>query len=105
MGAERPGPFGTRRPAPPGSGGTREHLHHALTAGAAATAERRTSGLAGEAAERYAEQWIVSIDNVTALAHTVQAQVRDGALDAARQLLPAERPYPAGDALLNHLRG
>ncbi|MER8100971.1 DUF4291 domain-containing protein [Kitasatospora sp. NPDC094016] len=62
-------------------------------------------GLAGEAAERYAEQWIVSIDDVTALAHTIQAQVRDGALEAARQLLPAERPYPAGDALLNHLRG
>ncbi|MFD7596569.1 DUF4291 family protein, partial [Kitasatospora sp. NPDC059812] len=51
-------------------------------------------GLAGEAAERYAEQWIVSIDDVTALAHTIQAQVRDGALEAARQLLPAERPYP-----------
>ncbi|MFJ2811384.1 MULTISPECIES: DUF4291 domain-containing protein [unclassified Kitasatospora] len=62
-------------------------------------------GLAGEAAERYAEQWIVSIDDVTALAHTVQAQVRDGALDAARQLLPVERPYPADDALLNHLCG
>ncbi|MFD4398882.1 DUF4291 family protein [Kitasatospora sp. NPDC058478] len=62
-------------------------------------------GLAGEAAERYAEQWIVSIDDVTALAHTIQAQVRDGALEAARQLLPAERPYPVDDALLNHLRG
>ncbi|MFD4532132.1 DUF4291 domain-containing protein [Kitasatospora sp. NPDC058397] len=62
-------------------------------------------GLAGEAAERYAEQWIVSIDDVTALAHTIQAQVRDGALEAARQLLPAERPYPMDDALLNHLRG
>ncbi|WP_331745163.1 hypothetical protein [Kitasatospora sp. NBC_01300] len=44
-------------------------------------------------------------DDVTALAHAVQAQVREGALEAARQLLPAERPYPAGDELLNHLRG
>jgi len=62
-------------------------------------------GLAGEAAERYADKWIVSISDVTALAHAIHAHVRDGALDAARQLLPAERPYPAGDTLLAHLRG
>ncbi|MFI8084537.1 DUF4291 domain-containing protein [Kitasatospora sp. NPDC086009] len=61
-------------------------------------------GLAGEAAERYAEEWIVSIRDVTALAQAIHAHVRDGALDAARQLLPAERPYPAGDVLTAHLR-
>ncbi|MFJ8478375.1 DUF4291 domain-containing protein [Kitasatospora sp. NPDC094011] len=60
-------------------------------------------GLAGEAAERYADDWIVSIDDVTALAHTIHAHVRDGDLDAARRLLPAERPYPSGDTLLTHL--
>ncbi|MEV4993952.1 DUF4291 domain-containing protein [Streptomyces niveus] len=57
-------------------------------------------GLTGEAAERYAEEWIVSINDVTALAHAIHAQVKDGALDAARQLLPAELPYPSGDTLL-----
>ncbi|MFD5467774.1 DUF4291 domain-containing protein [Kitasatospora sp. NPDC127059] len=62
-------------------------------------------GLAGEAAERYAEEWIVSISDVTTLAHTIHAHVRDGALDAAHQLLPVERPYPASDRLLAHLRG
>ncbi|MEU9073853.1 DUF4291 domain-containing protein [Kitasatospora sp. NPDC004745] len=62
-------------------------------------------GLAGEAAERYADEWIVSISDVTTLAHTIRAHVRDGALDAARRLLPAESPYPAGDGLLAHLRG
>jgi len=61
-------------------------------------------GLAGEAAERYAENWIVSVNDVTALAHAVRARVADGALDAARRLLPAERPYPASDTLLAHLR-
>ncbi|MEV8350200.1 DUF4291 domain-containing protein [Streptomyces niveus] len=61
-------------------------------------------GLTGEAAERYAEEWIVSINDVTALAHAIHAQVKDGALDAARQLLPAELPYPSGDTLLAHLR-
>ncbi|MFC9327314.1 DUF4291 domain-containing protein [Kitasatospora sp. NPDC057015] len=62
-------------------------------------------GLAGEAAERYADEWVVSISDVTTLAHEVHAHVRDGALDAAQQLLPAERPYPASDTLLAHLRG
>ncbi|MEV4999455.1 DUF4291 family protein, partial [Streptomyces niveus] len=52
----------------------------------------------------YAEEWIVSINDVTALAHAIHAQVKDGALDAARQLLPAELPYPSGDTLLAHLR-
>ncbi|MFE3115064.1 DUF4291 family protein, partial [Streptomyces niveus] len=61
-------------------------------------------GLTGEAAERYAEEWIVSINDVTALAHAIHAQVKGGALDAARQLLPAELPYPSGDTLLPHLR-
>ncbi|UWE10832.1 DUF4291 domain-containing protein [Actinacidiphila bryophytorum] len=61
-------------------------------------------GLTGEAAHRYAEEWIVSISDATPLAHTIHAHVREGALDAARRLLPAERPYPAGDDLLAHLR-
>ncbi|MFC1406325.1 MULTISPECIES: DUF4291 domain-containing protein [Streptacidiphilus] len=62
-------------------------------------------GLAGEATERYAQDWIVSISDITALTHTIHAHVRDGALDAARQLLPAERPYPVSDTLLAQLRG
>ncbi|MFE5840537.1 DUF4291 domain-containing protein [Streptomyces niveus] len=61
-------------------------------------------GLTGEAAERYADEWIVSINDVTALAQAIHAQVKEGALDAARQLLPAELPYPSGDTLLAHLR-
>lgn len=61
-------------------------------------------GLAGEAARRYADDWIVSITDVTELAHTVHAHVRNGELDAARRLLPAERPYPSADTLLAHLR-
>ncbi|MET8545067.1 DUF4291 domain-containing protein [Kitasatospora sp. NPDC004799] len=60
-------------------------------------------GLAGEAAARYADEWIVSITDVTALAHAIHAHVRNGGLDAARQLLPAERPYPSGDTLLAQL--
>ncbi|MFD8996200.1 DUF4291 domain-containing protein [Streptomyces abikoensis] len=51
-------------------------------------------GLAGEAARRYADEWVVSITDVTPLAHAIHAHVRDGDLDAARQLLPRESPYP-----------
>ncbi|GLX54152.1 hypothetical protein Shyhy01_71010 [Streptomyces hygroscopicus subsp. hygroscopicus] len=60
-------------------------------------------GLAGEAARRYADEWTVSITDVTSLAHTVHARVRDGDLEAARQLLPLERPYPVREGLLAHL--
>ncbi|MEU3370368.1 DUF4291 domain-containing protein [Streptomyces sp. NPDC006660] len=62
-------------------------------------------GLAGEASGRYAEDWIVSIRDVTTLARTIHAHVREGALDAAQRLLPAESPYPASDRLTAHLRG
>lgn len=51
-------------------------------------------GLAGEAARRYADEWVVAITDVTPLVHAIRAHVRDGDLDAARQLLPHERPYP-----------
>ncbi|MFB8352450.1 DUF4291 domain-containing protein [Streptomyces niveus] len=51
-------------------------------------------GLTGEAAQRYADEWTVSITDVTTLAHTIHAHVRDGDLASARRLLPAEHPYP-----------
>ncbi|WP_329403879.1 DUF4291 domain-containing protein [Streptomyces melanogenes] len=57
-------------------------------------------GLSGEAAHRYADEWIASITDVTPLARTIHAHVRDGDLDTARQLLPDERPYPVDERLL-----
>ncbi|MCH0556204.1 DUF4291 domain-containing protein [Streptomyces sp. MUM 16J] len=60
-------------------------------------------GLAGEAARLYADEWIVSIVDITPLAHTVHARVRDGDLDTARKLLPHERLYPVSDGILAHL--
>ncbi|MGW6458781.1 DUF4291 domain-containing protein [Streptomyces sp. NPDC055078] len=61
-------------------------------------------GLRGEAARRYADEWTVSITDITATAHTIRDRVRDGDLDAARQLLPPERPCAVPDGLLAHLR-
>ncbi|GGU42055.1 DUF4291 domain-containing protein [Streptomyces lavendofoliae] len=60
-------------------------------------------GLAGEASARYADEWTVSIRDVTPLAREAHALVREGDLGAAARLLPEERPYPAGTDLLGHL--
>ncbi|RSM90827.1 DUF4291 domain-containing protein [Kibdelosporangium aridum] len=61
-------------------------------------------GLAGEAARRFADEWIVSIADVTPLAQKIHGLVREGELDAAKGLLPREQPYPVADEVLGHLR-
>jgi hypothetical protein len=61
-------------------------------------------GLAGEAATRYADEWIVGIQDVTRLAQQVHALVRSGELDRAAELLPTERPYPLPEDVLAPLR-
>ncbi len=62
-------------------------------------------GLAGEAARLYADEWTVSITDVTSSAHRIHALVRSGDLQGAERLLPEERPYPAGEELLGQLTG
>ncbi|QIJ61478.1 DUF4291 domain-containing protein [Streptomyces sp. JB150] len=61
-------------------------------------------GLAGEAAARYADEWIVGIEDVTPLATEIHGLVRAGKPDRAARLLPVERPYPLDDEVLAHLR-
>ncbi|WP_329215000.1 DUF4291 domain-containing protein [Streptomyces sp. NBC_01485] len=61
-------------------------------------------GLTGEATVRYADEWIVGIEDVTPLAREVHARVRAGELDRAAALLPEERPYPVAEEALRHLR-
>lgn len=61
-------------------------------------------GLAGEATARYADEWIVGIEDVTPLATEIHARVRAGEPERAAELLPQERPYPLEDAVLAHLR-
>ncbi|MEU6237310.1 DUF4291 domain-containing protein [Kitasatospora sp. NPDC047058] len=61
-------------------------------------------GLAGEAAHRYADEWIRAVTDVTPRVREIRALVRDRDLAAAGRLLPTETTYPAGDALLAHLR-
>ncbi|WP_369198358.1 DUF4291 domain-containing protein [Streptomyces djakartensis] len=61
-------------------------------------------GLAGEAAARYADEWIVGIEDITPLATEMHAHVKAGELDAAARLLPEERPFEVDEEVLAPLR-
>ncbi len=50
-------------------------------------------GLSKDAVARYVHQWIRRIDDLTPLAHRIAALVSAGDIDAAKALLPMERPY------------
>ena len=51
-------------------------------------------GLGGEAVPRYVSEWIVSLRDVTPLAHTIEALVAAKKWDEAQAKLPIEKPYP-----------
>lgn len=57
-------------------------------------------GLSGEAVDRYLDQWITKITDITPFAERVHRQVSDGRLDAAREELPVERIYPVPAPIL-----
>ena len=61
-------------------------------------------GLAGEASTRYADEWILSITDVTPAVHRIHDLARRGEAEAAAALLPVEHPDPEGPGLLDHLR-
>ena len=50
-------------------------------------------GLGPRASEKYVNDWITAIDDVTDLAHRVHQLVDEGKTDEAQVLLPVERPY------------
>jgi len=50
-------------------------------------------GLSGEAVKRYVTAWIVHIEEVTELAHSIFELVKAGKLDEAQKCLPKEIPY------------
>lgn len=51
-------------------------------------------GLCGEAVDRYLDEWIVAVTDVTDVARRVGELVARGSEDEATRLLPVERPYP-----------
>ncbi|MEU3983949.1 DUF4291 domain-containing protein [Streptomyces sp. NPDC026672] len=60
-------------------------------------------GLSGEAVDRYVDDWITAVRDVTPLAHEVHAAVSAGDIETARGLLPVERPYPLTDDLVGRI--
>jgi hypothetical protein len=52
-------------------------------------------GLSGPAVEKYVGDWIVGIQDVTSLAHSVHGLVESGDESTAAKLLPREVHYPA----------
>lgn len=59
-------------------------------------------GLSGEAVDRYVDDWIVDLRDVTPTARAVRARLVAGDRDGAYSLLPDERPYPLPPALADH---
>ena len=55
-------------------------------------------GLSGEAVNRYVDEWITAIRDMTPLAHEIQ-EAAPADPGRARTLLPAERPYPLSATL------
>lgn len=53
-------------------------------------------GLSGPDSRAYADEWTVSIRDVTPLVREIHGLLRRGEAGAARALLPVETPYPAG---------
>lgn len=58
-------------------------------------------GLSGDAARRYADEWTVSITDVTPLVHRIHSLVQAGDETGAAALLPGEQPYPVHGGLLS----
>lgn len=60
-------------------------------------------GLRGEAVERYVEDWISGIADVTPLMHKIAGLIRADRLDAAAALLPVETAYPLPEDLATRI--
>jgi len=57
-------------------------------------------GLSGPAVDRYVDEWITGITDITDISRSLATCVARGDLDAARRQLPNERPYPLPAALV-----
>ena len=51
-------------------------------------------GLSRHIVERYVDEWIVGIDDMTPRVRKMASMIAEGDVDKAKVLLPKERPYP-----------
>jgi hypothetical protein len=60
-------------------------------------------GIGGAAVDRYCDQWILGIEDVTGLARRCRAALAEHGPEAAAALLPPERPYPVPAEVAAHI--
>ncbi|WIX82106.1 DUF4291 domain-containing protein [Amycolatopsis carbonis] len=51
-------------------------------------------GLSGEAVDRYVDEWIIAVTDVTPVMRAIREHLADGRVAEAQALLPVEAPYP-----------
>ncbi|EAW14956.1 DUF4291 domain-containing protein [Aspergillus clavatus NRRL 1] len=56
-------------------------------------------GLGGEAVERYVDEWIVGITEVTETMREIEQCMEEGRMEEARALVPLEEEYPLSEEL------
>lgn len=56
-------------------------------------------GLSGVSVEQYIHDWIVNITDITETVHSLYDLVLAEKLEAAKALLPTEKPYPLSNSL------
>ena len=59
-------------------------------------------GLSGEGVQRYVEEWIVGVQDVTDLCHRIHGLVKKGSVEEAQALLPSEKIYEVLERAKNH---
>ncbi|MFI6522099.1 DUF4291 domain-containing protein [Spirillospora sp. NPDC050679] len=60
-------------------------------------------GLGSRIVGRYVDEWTLSIEDRTPLAHKIRRLVKDGRTAQAKELLPKERPYPLPPELAHRI--
>ncbi len=60
-------------------------------------------GLSGEAVQRYVNDWIINITDVSELNATIKALVDEGKLNEAKALLPKEKTYVIPDNIKSRI--
>ncbi|MFE3799471.1 DUF4291 domain-containing protein [Nocardia tengchongensis] len=56
-------------------------------------------GLSRDIVQRYVDEWVVEIRDLTALTHKIFGHLRDGRVDRATALLPPDKRYPLAENL------
>ncbi|MFE5285075.1 DUF4291 domain-containing protein [Nocardia sp. NPDC056611] len=56
-------------------------------------------GLSRTIIQRYVDDWVVEIRDLTTLTHKISAHLREGRVDRAKDLLPPEKRYPLTEHL------